>query len=66
MTSSFFQAELDGHATGTTVVGLRQPELLKCKVLAPSYEEQRVIADTLWCLEQKINNNEEINNNLAA
>ena len=66
MTSSFFQAELDGRATGTTVVGLRQPELLKCKVLAPSYEEQRVIAETLWCLEQKINHNEEINNNLAA
>jgi hypothetical protein len=64
MTSSFFQAELDGRATGTTVVGLRQPELLKCKVLAPSYEEQRVIAETLWCLEQKINHNEEINNNL--
>lgn len=64
MTSSFFQVELDGRATGTTVVGLRQPELLKCKVLAPSYEEQRVIAETLWCLEQKINHNEEINNNL--
>lgn len=27
MTSSFVQAELDGRATGTTVVGLRQPEL---------------------------------------
>ena len=66
MTSPFFQAELDGRATGTTVVGLRQPELLKCKIVAPSYEEQIAIADTLWCLEQKINNNEEINNNLAA
>ena len=52
MTSSFFQAELDGRATGTTVVGLRQPELLKCKIFAPDYQEQ------------KINNNEAINNNL--
>lgn len=65
MTSSFFQAELDGRATGTTVVGLRQPELLKCKIFAPDYQEQKRMADTLWCLEQKINNNEAINNNLA-
>ena len=65
MTSSFFQTELDGRATGTTVVGLRQPELLKCKIFAPDYQEQKRIADTLWCLEQKINNNEAINNNLA-
>ena len=64
MTSSFFQAELDGRATGTTVVGLRQPELLKCKIFAPDYQEQKRIADTLWCIEQKINNNEAINNNL--
>ncbi|WP_075717766.1 restriction endonuclease subunit S [Roseburia sp. 499] len=64
MTSSFFQAELDGRATGTTVVGLRQPELLKCKIYAPDYQEQKRIADTLWCIEQKINNNELINNNL--
>lgn len=63
MTSSFFQAELDGRATGTTVVGLRQPELLKCKIYAPNYQEQKRIADTLWCLEQKIYNNEAINNN---
>ena len=64
MTSAFFQAELDGRATGTTVVGLRQPELLKCKIFAPEYQEQKKIADTLWCLEQKINSNEAINNNL--
>lgn len=64
MTSAFFQAELDGRATGTTVVGLRQPELLKCKILAPEYQEQKEIADTLWCLEQKINSNEVINKNL--
>ena len=42
----------------------RQPELLKCKIFAPDYQEQKRIADTLWCLEQKINNNEAINNNL--
>ena len=64
MISSFFQAELDCRATGTTVVGLRQPELLKCKICAPDYQEQKRIADILWCIEQKINNNEMINNNL--
>ncbi len=64
MTSSFFQAELDGRATGTTVVGLRQPELLKCKIFAPEYQEQKRIADILWCLERKVNNNEAINDNL--
>lgn len=64
MTSPFFQAELDGRATGTTVVGLRQPELLKCKIYAPEYQEQKRIADILWCLEQKINKNEAINENL--
>ena len=66
MTSSFFQAELDGRATGTTVVGLRQPELLKCNVFAPNYDEQKRIGDLLWSIEQKINNNEHINSNLAA
>lgn len=66
MTSPYFQAELDARATGTTVVGLRQPELLKCKIFAPSYEKQVTIADALWCLEQKININENINENLFA
>lgn len=65
MTSSTFQSELNNRATGTTVVGLRQPELLKCKILAPSYDEQKKIADILWNLEQKINTNEMINDNLA-
>ena len=64
MISSLFQAELDCRATGTTVVGLRQPELLKCKICAPDYQEQKRIADTLWSIEQKINNNEMINKNL--
>lgn len=30
MTSADFQKEMDGRATGTTVIGLRQPELMKC------------------------------------
>lgn len=66
MTSSAFQSELDGRATGTTVVGLRQPELMKCKIMAPSYTEQKKIADLLWAIEEKNNNNIMINKNLAA
>ena len=63
-TSSAFQAELNSRATGTTVTGLRQPELLRCKILAPDYNEQKRIADILWSMEKKIDLNEEINNNL--
>ena len=66
MTSSSFQAELDGRATGTTVVGLRQPELLKCRIIAPDYAEQIKIADVLWSLEEKIKINEKINENFVA
>lgn len=66
MTSNEFQSELDGRATGTTVVGLRQPELRKCKIFAPNYSVQKKIADFLWDIELKINSNQNINNNLAA
>ena len=64
MMSQFFQDELNSRATGTTVLGIRQTELLKCKIFAPSYQEQKRIADLLWCIEQKIKSNDEINNNL--
>jgi type I restriction enzyme S subunit len=64
LTSPFFQSELSRRATGTTVMGLRQTELLKCKIVAPSYEIQKLIADVLWTLDSKIRIDEEINNNL--
>ena len=57
MLTSKFQGELKGRATGTTVVGLRQPELLKCTIECPSYEEQRKIAAILSALDDKIENN---------
>lgn len=66
MTSNAFQSELDGRATGTTVLGLRQPELMKCKIMAPAYAEQKKIADLLWAMEEKNKNNILINKNLAA
>jgi type I restriction enzyme S subunit len=64
MTSEKFQAELDSRATGTTVRGLRQPELLKCEVEIPSYAEQLSIAATLSCIDDKIELNNRINDNL--
>ena len=35
MISNIFKSEMYARATGTTVIGLRQPELLKCKIRYP-------------------------------
>ena len=64
MITNTFQAELDGRATGTTVIGLRQPELLKCKINLPSLAEQQRIASILSSLDEKIEVNRRINDNL--
>jgi type I restriction enzyme S subunit len=64
MTTAEFQAELDGRATGTTVVGLRQPELLKCKISLPSLPTQQKIASILSSLDDKIEINCRINEQL--
>lgn len=64
MTTHTFQHELDGRATGTTVIGLRQPELLKCRINLPTYKEQVHIANVLKSLDDKIECNRKINDNL--
>lgn len=64
MTSPQFQEELRARATGTTVPGLRQPELLKCSIQYPGYLEQKRIADTLSALDNKIASNTKINHHL--
>ena len=64
MTSSDFQYELDSRATGTTVTGLRQPELLKCKICYPDKKQQEQIAKILCKIDNKISLNTAINNNL--
>jgi type I site-specific restriction-modification system, S (specificity) subunit len=66
MTTPNFQGEMDGRATGTTVVGLRQPELMKCVVHCPALETQKKIATILSSIDEKISMNEQINENLAA
>ena len=66
MTTVQFQGELRGRATGTTVTGLRQPELLKCVVRCPDYIEQRNIADILSTIDAKIAENKKINHHLPS
>ena len=64
MTTPEFQGELDARATGTTVVGLRQPELMKCVVRCPDRCTQEKIASILMSIDAKIETNNQINNNL--
>ena len=64
MTSSKFQWELKSRATGTTVKGLRQSELLKCNLHIPNFSLQVKIAKILSNIEDKIKINEKINKNL--
>lgn len=64
MTTPEFQGELEGRATGTTVIGLRQPELMKCIIRCPELHDQKAIANVLAAIDSKINANERINDNL--
>lgn len=59
-----FQSELDGRTTGTTVVGLRQPELLKCHITIPDINTQNQIAGILSSLDAKIETNNKLNEKL--
>lgn len=65
MTSDRFQGEMHARATGTTVIGLRQPELMKCRVQYPEIEIQKKIASILRSIDQRIEINEKINDNLS-
>ncbi len=64
MTCHDFKNELKFRATGTTVVGLRQPELLKCKIVIQDKENQNKIANILSIIDKKIELNNQINDNL--
>ena len=66
MTTDEFQGEMRARATGTTVIGLRQPELLKCKIKYPDLLTQKRIASLLRVIDKKVEVNEKINENLAA
>jgi type I restriction enzyme, S subunit len=66
MTSPSFQSEIIGRATGTSVDGLRQTEVLKLKVRLPPLPEQREIGDTLYNLDKMIELNRRMNATLEA
>ncbi|MFK0255992.1 restriction endonuclease subunit S [Streptomyces sp. NPDC090445] len=54
------QADLHNRASGTTVSGIRQPELLKVRIPDPGYPQQKAIASALGALDNKIAVNEHI------
>lgn len=58
------QEELHKKATGSTVQGIKQSELLKVEVDLPPYSIQQYIAGVHFSLKEKIKNNKEINQNL--
>ena len=49
--------DLLSRATGTTVTGIRQSELLKVRINLPPFAEQKAIADVLGVLDGKIDSN---------
>ena len=66
MCTNAFQGELSARASGTTVTGLRQPELLKCLIRYPDLSTQKRIGDILRSIDKKIQTNNEINDNLSV
>ena len=65
MTSSNYQYELSGRATGSTVTGLRQPELLKTTIRCPDIYQQKKISKILSNIDAKIECNNRTNDNLS-
>ena len=66
MCSHHFQSEMQSRATGTTVIGLRQPELLKCTVELPDMCTQLKISQVLKDIDSQICNLRQTNDYLAA
>jgi type I restriction enzyme S subunit len=64
MHSAFFRQELNRRATGTTVLGIRQTELLKTAVILPLMSEQIQIGDLYSHISDKIGLNAQLNQTL--
>lgn len=60
------QKKLLERQTGTTVTGIKQAEFRKIKIDLPDIVTQKKIASVINQLDGKIQNNKEINKNLAA
>ena len=66
LTSSIAQNQFKAVATGSVVNNLKSDTVKAIRIDLPSLKEQKRIADVLNMFDEKIKNNEEINDNLAA
>jgi type I restriction enzyme S subunit len=66
LASEVGQRRLHDRATGTTVVGIRQSELVRVLIPLPSLDEQRKIAGVLVALDDLIQANRELIRDLDA
>ncbi|MCT7512666.1 restriction endonuclease subunit S [Aliarcobacter cryaerophilus] len=66
MTSSEYQHELESRATGTTVIGIKQTELIQTIIKYPSLPIQKKIAHILSTLDDKIELNRKMNQTLES
>jgi type I restriction enzyme S subunit len=64
MNSEGFQSEINGRSTGSSVFGLRQTDLLKMKVRILPLAQQKIIGDTYYNLNKKIELNRQISQTL--
>ena len=64
MTSRSFQEEVIARATGTSVPGLRQTEVLKLKIRLMPMAVQKTIGDTIYSLNTKIELNRKMSETL--
>ena len=66
VSSSNFRNELEARATGSTVRGIRQSELLKTTIYLPDLEAQHFIGQTIYAINSKIALNRRINDVLET
>ncbi|MEZ9980173.1 restriction endonuclease subunit S [Vibrio cyclitrophicus] len=64
MNTIAFQSEIVGRATGSSVSGLRQTEVLKLNIKVPPMAVQKIIGDTLYNLNKKAEVNNQTNQTL--
>ncbi|MDF5280161.1 restriction endonuclease subunit S [Vibrio parahaemolyticus] len=64
MNTLAFQSEIVGRATGSSVSGLRQTEVLKLNIKVPPMAVQKFIGDTLYNLNKKAEVNNQTNQTL--
>ena len=65
MKSEYFKRYIQNYATGTTIKNMGLKQMREFSFALPSIPEQKAIASTLSCLDDKIELNNKINDNLA-